>query len=75
MYIFIPARILVKEFAKYRYGVFDEHGYDQDQVYPMCYKENDDEPLKVTSCSDMTVHDNGYVIFLTNTGIIKVIVD
>lgn len=53
------SRILVKEFAKYRYGVFDEHGYDQDQVYPMCYKENDDEPLKVTSCSDMTVHDNG----------------
>lgn len=52
-------RLLVKEFAKYRYGVFDEQGFEQDPVYPMCYRENEEEKLKVTSCSDMPVHDNG----------------
>ncbi|GLV34560.1 hypothetical protein CBL_09041 [Carabus blaptoides fortunei] len=53
------SRTLIKEFAKYRYGVFDEQGYDQDLVYPMCYREDESKPLLVTGCSDSVIQDNG----------------
>ena len=33
-----PAKTLVKEWAKFRYGVFDEHGYQDDTLYPNYYK-------------------------------------
>ena len=52
------AQELVREWAKYRYGVFDEIGYQNDEIYPLCYeKERDDEYYQlsqkiVTGCSD-----------------------
>ena len=33
-----PAKVFVKEWAKLRYGVFDEHGYSGDKLYPNYYK-------------------------------------
>ena len=33
-----PAKTFVKEWAKYRYGVFDEHGFLGDSLYPNFYK-------------------------------------
>ena len=33
-----PAKVFVKEWAKLRYGVFDEHGYPGDKLYPNYYK-------------------------------------
>ncbi|XP_001850631.2 calcium-activated chloride channel regulator 1 [Culex quinquefasciatus] len=51
-------REFVREWAKYRYGVFDEIGYDKDPVYPRCYI-NDDHEVKLTGCSDAPVNDHG----------------
>ncbi|XP_058065120.1 calcium-activated chloride channel regulator 4-like, partial [Anopheles bellator] len=34
-------REFIREWAKYRYGVFDEIGYDRDPVYPRCYINDD----------------------------------
>ena len=33
-----PAKLFVKEWAKFRYGVFDEHGYPGSLLYPAWYK-------------------------------------
>ena len=33
-----PAKTFVKEWAKFRYGVFDEHGFTGDTLYPNFYK-------------------------------------
>eukprot|EP00095_Tigriopus_kingsejongensis_P007258 maker-scaffold286_size222086-snap-gene-1.22 protein:Tk07258 transcript:maker-scaffold286_size222086-snap-gene-1.22-mRNA-1 annotation:"hypothetical protein DAPPUDRAFT_255495" len=32
-----PERLFVHEWAKFRYGVFEEHGYPGDEQYPMFY--------------------------------------
>ncbi|GJQ72092.1 hypothetical protein Trydic_g3189 [Trypoxylus dichotomus] len=48
---------LVKEFAKYRYGVFEEQGYYNDPVYPVCFEDGDN--VKITGCSDFQINDNG----------------
>lgn len=53
------ARSIVKEFAKYRYGVFDEQGYQNDAVYPTCYYDDETKRSKVTGCSDLPIKDNG----------------
>ncbi|XP_044735945.1 calcium-activated chloride channel regulator 1-like [Chrysoperla carnea] len=52
-------RTIVKEWAKYRYGVFDEIGYHNDPVYPMCYINDQDKSQKITGCSDFPINDNG----------------
>ena len=36
---FFPGNIFVHEWAKLRYGVFEEHGYPGDPLYPMYYFE------------------------------------
>ena len=36
-----PAKLFVKEWAKFRYGVFDEHGFADDPLYPNFYKVED----------------------------------
>ena len=36
-----PAKLLVKEWAKFRYGVFEEHGFANDPLYPNFYKVED----------------------------------
>ncbi|KAG4074164.1 hypothetical protein HA402_014369 [Bradysia odoriphaga] len=51
-------RELVREWAKYRYGIFDEIGYPNDPIYPMCYKT---DTMQVNGCSDWKINDNGYV--------------
>ena len=33
-----PAKLFVKEWAKFRYGIFDEHGFAGDILYPNFYK-------------------------------------
>ena len=35
-----PGQVFVHEWAKYRYGVFEEHGYPGDEKYPMFYIKN-----------------------------------
>lgn len=53
------AHQFIKEFAKYRYGVFDEQGYTGDAVYPVCYHGQEGESPKVTGCSDLPIKDDG----------------
>lgn len=52
---------LVRNWAKYRYGVFDEHGFQNDVIYPKCYFN---DSLHITGCSDLNLKDNGYVKLL-----------
>lgn len=47
---------LVKEWAKYRYGIFDEIGFYDDKIYPQCYFT---DSLRVTGCSDGSLKDVG----------------
>jgi hypothetical protein len=51
-------RSLVQQWAKYRYGVFDEVGYKSDPVYPTCY-QGDRGHSQVTGCSDLPIQDMG----------------
>ncbi|KAJ8953960.1 hypothetical protein NQ318_019203 [Aromia moschata] len=53
------ARSLIKEFAMYRYGVFEEQGYYNDPIYPMCFYDDQTKQAKVTGCSDLPIRDNG----------------
>ncbi|KAG5876552.1 hypothetical protein JTB14_021458 [Gonioctena quinquepunctata] len=53
------ARYLVKNFAMYRYGVFEEQGYYNDPIYPLCYYDDQSSQVKVSGCSDLTINDHG----------------
>jgi calcium-activated chloride channel regulator 3/4 len=35
----VTGRQLLREWIKYRYGVFDEVGYRSDELYPLTYNE------------------------------------
>jgi len=45
---------LTREWAKFRYGVFDEIGYNSDPVYPQCYYGNR-PTAETTGCSDREI--------------------
>lgn len=51
-------RELVREWAKYRYGVFDEVGYANDPIYPQCYRQ-ERGAQEATGCSDAPIVGNG----------------
>ena len=36
------AKAFVAEFIKYRFGVFEEHGHDGSDVYPLFYRKLDE---------------------------------
>lgn len=52
---FIPVaeRTFVKEWAKFRYGVFEEIGFPNDPIYPTSYSEGGSK--KPTSCTNSPV--------------------
>ncbi|CAB3378435.1 Hypothetical predicted protein [Cloeon dipterum] len=52
-------RAFVKEWAKLRYGVFDESGIEGDVVYPLCYFDERDGAARVSGCSDKYVNTDG----------------
>ncbi|CAG0886062.1 unnamed protein product [Cyprideis torosa] len=62
------ARLLVREWAKLRYGIFDEGGFVDDPLYPAFYKEYIEEdlatpgrqadPERPTTCSDHPIVGN-----------------
>lgn len=49
------ARALVKEWAKYRYGVFDESGFSGDPLYPACFTVPGSNATRATDCADKEV--------------------
>ena len=36
------AKAFVAEFIKYRFGVFEEHGHDGSDIYPLFYRKLDE---------------------------------
>jgi len=54
------AKELTRQWAKYRYGVFDEIGYAGDPVYPSCYA-SERLPNDVNGCSDKPIAQTKYV--------------
>lgn len=50
-------KALVHEWAKYRYGVFDEFGYNDDPIYPQCY--HDHKTSHLTGCSNIPMDTSG----------------
>ncbi|KAF5285903.1 hypothetical protein FQA39_LY04364 [Lamprigera yunnana] len=53
------SRLFVKNFAMYRFGVFEEQGYENDPLYPTCYYDDLNKRNRVTGCSDLPIKDNG----------------
>lgn len=54
----LPERVLVREWAKYRWGVFSEQGYPGDPLYPPYYvRTGNTDPTDVvpTTCTDQPV--------------------
>jgi len=49
----VKGSILFHEWTKFRYGVFEEHGYYEDDVYPGCYSSSG--TLKLTSCTNINL--------------------
>lgn len=49
----IPGKDFVTNWAKYRYGIFDEVGYKNDPIFMPCYFQNKSQRL--TSCSNEPV--------------------
>jgi len=48
------AKLLVHEWAHYRYGVFNEFGFAGDPLYPAFYSvPGSDDNVKVTACTDI----------------------
>jgi hypothetical protein len=63
------AKLLVHEWAHYRYGVFNEYGFPNDKIYPAFYSipGSDKSDNRVTACADgldsfnnITQDTNGY---------------
>uniref|UniRef100_A0A1B6L3U4 Calcium-activated chloride channel N-terminal domain-containing protein n=1 Tax=Graphocephala atropunctata TaxID=36148 RepID=A0A1B6L3U4_9HEMI len=52
-------RMLLREWAKYRYGVFDEVGYSGDGVYPSCYHGDLTQDIQINGCSDKPLQHGG----------------
>ncbi|GIY22466.1 calcium-activated chloride channel regulator 2 [Caerostris extrusa] len=48
-------KVFIKEWAKYRYGIFDESGFDGDELYPTCYTIPGSNITKVTDCSNKEI--------------------
>lgn len=57
---------LARELAKYRYGVFDEIGYDGDPIYPTCYVGANNDRQSLTGCSDLPL-DNDHSACVSQT--------
>ncbi|XP_074040726.1 LOW QUALITY PROTEIN: calcium-activated chloride channel regulator 1 [Leptinotarsa decemlineata] len=53
------ARFLIKNFAMYRYGVFEEQGHYDDPIYPMCYYDDQSNQAKANGCSDLPINGSG----------------
>ncbi|XP_021963346.1 calcium-activated chloride channel regulator 2 [Folsomia candida] len=55
-----PERTFVKEFVKFRYGVFEETGFENDPIYPTAYYHGtgSKDERKPTSCTNRPLTGN-----------------
>ena len=47
----LSARLLTREWVKYRWGVFSEDGFSNDAVYPLFYPDSITRALRPNSCN------------------------
>nr|XP_045589593.1 calcium-activated chloride channel regulator 4-like [Procambarus clarkii] len=52
------ARLLLAEWAKFRWGVFDERGHAGDPLFPPTYRDPTNAQWTATGCADGTVKGN-----------------
>ncbi|GIX67627.1 calcium-activated chloride channel regulator 2 [Caerostris extrusa] len=48
-------KLLAREWLKYRYGVFDENGFEDDSMYPDYYRIPGSPDIRVTECTSPEV--------------------
>ena len=58
----IPLQILVHEWAKLRWGVYEEYGYPGDEKFPMFYLQTTWGPNGQVCCK-LTSSDNQFPFF------------
>ena len=64
-----PGQVFLYEWSKFRYGVFEEHGYPGDPLYPMFYSEQINTPqgprnvIKPSLCTN--VNATGFILQTT----------
>ena len=51
----LTSRLLLAEWAKFRWGVFDERGHTNDPLYPSTFRDPDTNKWVATGCADGTV--------------------
>lgn len=59
-------RAFVHEWTKFRYGVFEEIGFENDPIYPTAYpverrgsrRNRGDDELEPTACTNSPLHGN-----------------
>ncbi|GFS71638.1 epithelial chloride channel protein [Nephila pilipes] len=49
-------KLLAREWLKYRYGVFDENGFEGDQMYPEYYRVPGSSDIRITECTNPEVN-------------------
>ncbi|XP_035223912.1 calcium-activated chloride channel regulator 1-like isoform X2 [Stegodyphus dumicola] len=47
---FPKGKLFAREWLKFRYGVFDEHGFEADKMYPLYYKVAGEPDIQITNC-------------------------
>lgn len=53
------ARLLLSEWAKFRWGVFEEKGVPGDPLYPPQYRDPNTHRWEPTACTDGPIHTTG----------------
>ncbi|KAB7508142.1 Calcium-activated chloride channel regulator 2 [Armadillidium nasatum] len=53
------ARLVLSEWGKFRWGVFEEKGHEGDPLYPPFYRDPNSHQWEPTSCLDGKVHSAG----------------
>ncbi|CAL4096642.1 unnamed protein product, partial [Meganyctiphanes norvegica] len=51
----LAARLLLAEWAKFRWGVFEEHGHGGDPLYPPTFRDPDSHQWVASACADGNV--------------------
>ncbi|XP_042859413.1 calcium-activated chloride channel regulator 1-like [Penaeus japonicus] len=52
---------MAQEWLKYRYGVFEEHGYPGDERYPHAYLDVVSNMTRVTGCADHSLLEGEWI--------------
>ena len=64
--LYFSGKVFVREWAKFRYGVFEEYGYPGDDRYPMFYYNRYDH-LVPNYCSDVPLEGYSMQVLLFKT--------